>query len=58
MLRLTKFTDASDARPASRRAAASYGRAGSLSRGLRDRQLALQTSPLFHTSSDEVQQAA
>ena len=58
MLRLTKTTDSGAGERSGLAAAASYGRAGSLSRGLRDRQLALQTSPLFHTSSDEVQQAA
>jgi hypothetical protein len=58
MLRLTKTTASGAGERRGVPAAASYGRAGSLSRGLRYRQLALQTGPVFDAGSEEVRQAA
>ncbi len=55
---MPKTTDSSAGGPSGTPVAASYGRSGSLSWGLRNRQLALQTGPVLNASSEDERQAA
>jgi hypothetical protein len=54
----TKTTDAGAGRPLGLPVELSYGRAGSLSRAVGHRQLALQTGPMLDTSFVDTRQAA